>query len=199
MSELYDPLTWQNLMAGLVVRFEQQPRVSFAEIGNAEGPGVYALFYVGGHAAYSPISGTLQPIYVGKAVPEGTRKGSLEGAGQHALRGRLRNHRRSIDAAVNLETDDFLCRFLAVVPVWITLAERFLIDHYRPIWNTGIDGFGNNPQGRNRVTGDKSWWDTLHPGREWAIKRTPKGTEGEALALVAQFFSEGDEASPSLN
>ena len=192
MSELYDPLTWENLMAGLVVRFEQQPPVSFSEIDDAQGPGIYALFYVGNHPAYESITRTPQPIYVGKAVPRGTRKGSLEGQGERALKDRLRNHRRSIDAATNLQTNDFLCRFLSVIPVWITLAERFLVDHYRPIWNTEIDGFGNNPQGRHRQSGERSWWDTLHPGRDWATKRTPKGTQVEALAIVYRFFSEDD-------
>ena len=113
----------------------------------------------------------------------------MEGQGQRAMRDRLSNHGCSIDAATNLNIDDFLCRFLAVVPVWVTLAERFLIDYYRPVWNIGVDGFGNNPQGQNRATGDRSWWDTLHPGRSWASQRTPKGTEAEAMALVAQFFS----------
>ena len=113
----------------------------------------------------------------------------MEGQGQRAMRDRLSNHGCSIDAATNLNIDDFLCRFLAVVPVWVTLAERFLIDYYRPVWNIGVDGFGNNQQGQNRATGDRSWWDTLHPGRSWASQRTPKGTEPEAMALVAQFFS----------
>ncbi len=194
MSELYDPLTWENLMAGLVARLEQQPRVSFTDVGDVEGPGIYALFYTGQHPAYAAITGTLRPIYVGKAVPRGTRKGSMGGPGQHALRDRLSNHRRSIDAAENLQADDFLCRLLAVVPVWVTLAEQFIIDHYRPIWNTEIDGFGNNPQGQYRTTGDRSWWDTLHPGRGWAAQRTPKGTEDDALALVARFFQQGGEA-----
>ena len=28
MSDYYDPLTWENLMAGLVVHFERQPCMS---------------------------------------------------------------------------------------------------------------------------------------------------------------------------
>ena len=84
-----------------------------------------------------------------------------------------------------------------MVPVWVTLTERFLIDHYRPIvfWNTEVDGFGNNVRKEyDRTTGDRSWWDTLHPGRDWAAKRTPKGTEADALSTVAQFFRKGDDA-----
>ena len=105
MTSLYDPLTWENLMAGVVVRFEQQPCVSFTEIDNADGPGVYTLFYTGPHPAYTAISGTPRPIYVGKAVPRGTRKGSMEGKGQYALRNRLNNHRRSIEDSINLQLD----------------------------------------------------------------------------------------------
>jgi hypothetical protein len=36
---------------------------------------------------------------------------------------------------------DFRCRYLTVVPTWITQAERFLIEHYSPIWNVCVDGF----------------------------------------------------------
>ena len=75
-------------------------------------------------------------------------------------------------------------------PYGFTLAERFLIYHYRPIWNIAVDGFGNNPQGRHRSGGDRSWWDTSHPGRQWASTRTPKGSEEDAIALVVQFFAE---------
>ena len=190
MIKLYDPLTWENLMAGVVVRFEDQLRVSFAETEEAQGPGVYALFYNGPHPAYQPISGTRHPIYVGKAVPKGARKGGSNREDQFALRDRFRNHLRSIDAAINLDEADFECRYLAIVPVWVTLAERFLIDHYRPVWNGEVDGFGNNPQGRHRERGTRSWWDTLHPGREWASRRDPKGSEAEAIDLVAKFFQD---------
>ena len=190
MTALYDPLTWENLMAGLTARFEQVPLVNLSLIDEARGPGVYALFYKGPHPAYRPIAGTRSPIYVGKAVPQGTRKGTGAGSGSYALRNRLRLHHKSIVLAENLSVVDFQCRYLAVVPVWITLGERFLIDYYRPIWNTAVDGFGNNPQGRHRSTGEKSWWDTLHPGRQWASKRTPKGTEEDALAVAAGFFAE---------
>ena len=131
MTNLYDPLTWDNLMMGLIVRFEKTPFVDFEAIEDARGPGIYALFYDGPHPAYVPISGTRKPIYVGKAVPRGTRKGTGTESAPYALRDRLRLHRRSLELATNLVVDDFMSRYLAVVPVWVTLAERFLIDHYR--------------------------------------------------------------------
>lgn len=76
MTTLYDPLTWENLMAGLAARFEQVPLVNLTSIEEARGPGVYALFYDGPHPAYKPIASTQRPIYVGKAVSQGTPKGN---------------------------------------------------------------------------------------------------------------------------
>lgn len=43
MNDYYDPLTWENLMAGLVVHFEHQPCMSLAEVDTVRGPGVYVL------------------------------------------------------------------------------------------------------------------------------------------------------------
>lgn len=196
MSDYYDPLTWENLMAGLVAHFERQPSISLAAVDNVRGPGVYVLFYNGPYPAYAPISGTPKPIYAGKAVPEGTRKGTVKkNAGRFALRGRLRDHHKSLAAATNLDVNDFECRALAVVPVWITLAERFLFDYYAPVWNKVLDGFGNKDQGGERKTGKASLWDTLHPGREWAAERVRTRSEEDVLALVAEFFqTEGEQA-----
>ena len=187
---LYDPLTWENLMAGVIAHFERQECTPLTDAVDAQGPGIYALFYTGLFDVYSPISGKSIPIYVGKAVPPGSRKGTaainLEAP---AIRNRLQLHARSIDSTDNLNLDDFKCRALAVVPVWITLAERFMIDHYEPIWNKGVDGFGNNPQGKARNT-EVSWWDTLHPGRAWAAKLPRVKTEDQARERVTRYFSE---------
>ena len=65
-----------------------------------------------------------------------------------------------------------------------------MIDHYRPVWNGAMDGLGNNPQGSYREGGKRSWGDTLHPGHEWASRQDPKGSEAEAIELVARFFQE---------
>lgn len=190
MTALYDPLTYENLMGGLIVQFEKQPLEHLTTTVNAQGPGIYALFYRGQFGAYAPISCSETPIYVGKAVPPGARKGAAAiNINAPALRGRLRIHARNIDAVHNLALKDFLCRFLPLVPVWITLAERFLIDHYGAVWNVGLDGFGNNPQGAARST-EISWWDTLHPGRPWA-DNLPRGTvktPENARQRVLDFF-----------
>ena len=109
------------------------------------------------------------------------------------MRSRLSNHRKSLEAATNLDVNDFAYRSLAVVPVWITLAEQFLIDYYAPVWNKVLDGFGNNPQGKDRETGKASLWDTLHPGRKWAAKRVRTRSEEDVLALVTEFFQTEEE------
>lgn len=190
MSDLYDPLTYENLMAGMIVQFEKQPRRPLNQNTSAVGPGIYALFYTGDMDVYLPISKKSYPIYVGKAVPPGSRTGSTAiKVSAPALRDRLRLHGRSIESASNLNLLDFECRCLAVVPVWITLAERFLIDHYRPVWNLRLDGFGNNDQGKARQT-VVSWWDTLHPGRGWADRLPRVKTTEEARRRVKEFYTE---------
>ena len=190
MTSLYDPLTYDNLMAGLIVHFERQARVGLSGVADVRGPGIYALFYRGTYGAYQPISETSTPIYVGKAVPPGARKGTNVDVEAPALQRRISEHARSLDEATNLALTDFECRYLAVVPVWITLAERFLVDHYKPVWNLCLDGFGNHDPGAGRRQGEASWWDTLHPGRQWAGQLRRVKTESGALDRIAQFMSE---------
>lgn len=187
---LYDPLTYHNLMAGLIVYFERQPRIRLDAVDQVAGPEIYALFYTGGFEAYRSISDTYHPIYVGKAVPPGARKGTTVDEAAPVLQRRIREHRRSIADTENLVVREFTCRSLAVVPVWITLAERFLIDYYKPVWNLSLDGFGNHDPGAGRRQGEVSWWDTLHPGRSWTRRlRQSKSTE-DARRLADQFFKD---------
>ncbi len=127
-SQPYDPLDYKNLAASVVG----------ALLGNDPGPlppepefkgcGVYAIYYTGSLPYYSHIASQelATPIYVGKAVPGGGRKGGSPSdffAGTE-LYGRLEEHAKSIRQARNLNLEEFRCRFLVVVPVWITLAER---------------------------------------------------------------------------
>jgi hypothetical protein len=138
---------------------------------------------VGKSPHYRPFTGLERPIYVGCAVPAGKRKGEgspLEGGS--ALSSRLEQHARSIQQAENLDLKDFRCRHLVAVPVWTPLAERFLIEHYRPIWNTVVDGFGNHDPGKGRHAMKRPRWDILHPGRAWAARLQPAETADQILA-----------------
>jgi hypothetical protein len=94
-----------------------------------------------------------------------------------------------VDQADNLTGGDFTCRYLVLVPAWITLAERFLIETFRPVWNTVVDGFGNHPQGKFRSTGRRSRWDILHSGRAWAASRHADETVEEIAAKVSQALA----------
>lgn len=187
--DLYDPLTYDNLMAGLVMHYEKTTKERLDTITDVEGPGIYSLYYSGGFPAYRPISGKNIPIYVGKAVPPGSRKGGRVDETSPALQRRIREHSRSISQATNLDVADFFCRYLSVVPVWITLAERFLIDYYKPVWNLCLDGFGDHDPGSGRRNSQMSWWDTLHPGRSWAERLIGGKTVEEAEELVTRFLS----------
>lgn len=185
---LYDPLTYDNLMMGLVVHFQKQLQRPLGEAASVEGPGVYALYYAGALPAYAPIASGEAPIYVGKAIPPGSRKVDAVDAAVPALRRRINEHAKSIGQAVNLDADDFRCKALAVQPVWITLAERFLIDHFRPVWNLCLDGFGDHDPGSGRRNSERSWWDAMHPGRAWASQLRSVKTQSAAEERVRAFW-----------
>ena len=194
MPDLWDPLTYETLMAGTVAHFEKRELEPLASNITIKGPGIYALYYKGKIPEYRPIADGKHPIYVGKAVPPGARKGGIGNVKAPALRNRLGEHARSIGAASNLDLEDFSFRVLAIVPVWIVFAEQALIKQYHPVWNTCLEGFGKHDQGKNRAATIRSWWDTLHPGRPWAqvvFQRTQGGrTPVEAKELVRAHFAE---------
>ncbi len=161
------------------------------------GAGLYAIYYIGDYPAYQPVVARNQdgnfntPIYVGKAIPAGGRKGGF-GAGSSpgtVLFRRLIEHAESIRQAVNLKLEDFRCRYLVVDDIWIPLAESLLIQSFQPAWNIAIDGFGNHDPGSGRYNQKKARWDVLHPGRPWAekLKENAK-TEGEIVEIVSSFL-----------
>jgi hypothetical protein len=133
------------------------------------------------------------PIYVGKAIPKGGRKGGLgKDAGQGtALRDRLRQHAGSVDEATNLNLMDFWVRHLVVDDIWIPLGENMLIERFKPLWNRAIDGFGNKDPGRRRATQYRSSWDVLHPGRAFVEKLADSGLTVDFLEKrIDDYFSE---------
>lgn len=195
MPTEYNPLDYANLTKHCVTELMNRAPVPLGAIPGAPftGSGVYALFYTGQFADYAPVrsSDALRPIYVGKAVPEGARKGrSNADTSSRPLWNRLREHHASIAAATStLQVADFQVRFLVVTPLWITMAERFLIEHYQPIWNVCIEGFGNHDPGSGRHQGVISWWDALHPGRAWALKLQQDRSQMAAKAHLSAFFT----------
>lgn len=145
------------------------------------GAGVYMLYYVGDLPLYRKLANANRngrfekPIYVGKAVPAGARKGGMGLDVDHgmALFKRLSEHSESVTDAENLNLQDFRCRFLVVDDIWIPLAESLLIEKFAPVWNRVLDGFGNHDPGKGRHSGKMPYWDCVHPGREWAKRLQP--------------------------
>ncbi|MGD0961961.1 MAG: Eco29kI family restriction endonuclease, partial [Methylomonas sp.] len=119
MSETtpYNPLDKRNLGASVAEAMLSRKPVSLGELERFNGAGVYAIYYAGDFEAYRPISelnrnGNIQaPIYVGKAVPPGARKGGLGllDSQNQALFKRLSEHAESINLARNLKIEDFFC------------------------------------------------------------------------------------------
>jgi len=182
----YDPLEYDNLARSVVDALLNEAENPLPPAEPFEGSGVYAIYYQGDFTGYAPLveSERLPPIYVGKAVPSGARKGGTQAASGRALYQRLKQHSRSIQQAENLQLAQFTCRYLVVMPVWIGLAERFLIGHHQPIWNVAIDGFGNHDPGAGRRAMRRPLWDILHPGRPWAAKLTAELSYEEVLARL---------------
>jgi hypothetical protein len=162
------------------------------------GAGVYAVYYSGKLKAYDRISlknakGRREiPIYVGKAIPAGGRKGifDLEVQAGTVLFDRLAQHAESIRQTKDLDSLDFSCRYLVVDDIWIPLGETLLIQMFSPLWNRVIDGFGNHDPGRGRHQGQKPQWDVLHPGRSWADRLQPnRKSKDDLLAVIDTFLS----------
>ena len=189
MNEPYDPLSYDNLARSVVSALMEREPEALPPSVSFKGPGVYAIYYLGSFPPYREIASHACdcPIYVGKAIPLGARKGlsDVHIVGNDLFR-RLREHTKSLEAAENLLVNDFRCRHLVVVPVWISLAERFLISHFHPIWNTIIDGFGNHDPGKGRRDMRRPRWDILHPGRPWAARLEAAETSDAIIADLQQ-------------
>jgi len=192
-AEPYDPLSSDNLAESIVTALEHQPLSSLPPRVSVNGIGVYVLYYRGRFPAYRRLvrSRRLSPVYVGKAVPRGTRTGQGGVTQEERARviDRLRAHARSITRVRNLRLTDFRCRYLVLAKeVYVFLAESLLIRRHRPMWNTVVTGFGNNPVGGGRTGQQLSRWDTLHPGRAGTPRRRGRLRSEEILRLVRDHF-----------
>lgn len=173
------------------------------------GSGIYALYYVGDLPLYEPVSQGNRdgkfgsPIYVGKAVPKGSRKGGFVTSEKpsDSLFVRLRQHAVGIQSAANLDVDDFYFRCLIVDDIWIPLGETYMIERFRPLWNYIVAGFGIKTPGKRRKDQQTSLWDTLHPGRGFVTKlnlpRNPKTPE-QIAEEVKTFFALAPEDKAQL-
>jgi hypothetical protein len=195
----FDPLNRINLGKSVAEAMLESKVHPLKGLPSFAGSGIYAIYYTGGLALYKSIaSRNLKdrfelPIYVGKAIPKGGRKGGEadadDGAGT-TLRKRLGEHAKSIEQVDNLDIEDFHCRYLIVEDIWIPLGESLLIAKFAPIWNKVIDGFGNHVPGKGRHQGMRPRWDVLHPGRQGFLQlQDRKETKAQIEADVKEYLA----------
>lgn len=194
----FNPLDKLNLAKSLADALLKQNVSHLPPEGKFDGAGIYALYYHGNFGPYGPIAlknrgpDPRAPIYVGKAVPPGARKGGFGlGADQRsALLKRLKEHAASIEEAKNLDLREFRCRYLVCDDIWIPLGEALLIERFMPVWNVLIEGFGIHTPGKGRKKQVRSKWDTLHPGRSLAKGLPPNPiSDGDVRKLLSDFFA----------
>jgi hypothetical protein len=194
----FNPLDKLNLAESLAEAMLKRPVTPLPPEEKFDGAGIYAIYYAGDFAPYKAIAEKNQgedptlPIYVGKAVPPGARKGGF-GLGADpgsALLKRLKEHAKSIQEVKNLDIADFTCRYLVCDDIWIPLGEALLIERFQPPWNVLIEGFGIHTPGKGRKKQVRSKWDTLHAGRNLA-KGLPANpmSEDKIVKLVSDFFA----------
>ena len=198
MGGPYNPLDKMNLGRSVAEALLLRPVAPLTDTAGIVGAGVYAIYYTGTFEPYRPVvernkDGAFeQPIYVGKAVPKGARKGGLtfDAAKGRALRDRLHQHASSISEATNITVEDFQFRSLVVDDIWIPLGENMMIEQFKPIWNLVIDGFGNKTPGKRREAQHRSMWDVLHPGRSFAVRLADGGATEEMLIVrLKEYFA----------
>lgn len=173
-----DPDTAGRLVALALIA---QNRVPLDRVGRTYGSGVYAIYYRGDHPAYTAVSGSQTPIYVGKADPKNSNASTPREQGPK-LYGRLADHRRMIKTVGEyaqrkhlpypLRIEHFEARRLICATNAQLVAEKHLIAMFRPIWNNEIGiCWGISKHGDAAVTraNKRSPWDVLHPGRVWAM------------------------------
>jgi hypothetical protein len=130
---VFNPLDKYNLGRSVVDALLLSPEKRFADLARFSGAGVYAIYYRGDFEAYHDLSrrnkdSGMIPIYVGKAIPKGGRKGTALDVSQDSIAvwQRLQEHAESIKAVGSLVLDDFTYRSLIVDDVWIPLGNHLL-------------------------------------------------------------------------
>jgi hypothetical protein len=191
-SSLFDPSAPATTGRIVALTTIAQQRHALTSLRPFYGAGVYALYYRGPFDAYSPLSGTEQPIYVGKADPKNAEAKDAVSQGT-SLFDRLNEHRKNIAKATStLREEDFDCRFLIVQTGYQRAAEEYLINFFKPIWNSEMKvcyGLGKHGDSFNTRANKRSPWDTLHPGRQWASGLTEdQKTESQIRSEIEEHL-----------
>lgn len=177
----FDPTNPDTAGRLVALALVAQEKVPLTRIARTYGSGVYAIYYHGDHPAYSNVSGTETPIYVGKADPKNADARTSREQGPQ-LYGRLTDHRRMIKTVGDyatahglpypLKVDDFTCHRLVCATNAQLVAERHLISTFKPIWNNEMGicwGISKHGDAATTRANKRSPWDVMHPGRAWAM------------------------------
>ena len=184
----YNPLDTENLGRSVAEALLGRKPTGLQDLPSFEGAGLYALYYQGGHPVYDRLAALNRsadpqaPIYVGKAVPEGARKGGVgtRKASNTALFKRLTEHAESIRVTRDLNLADFSCRFLVVEDIWIPLASLCSLP-FSPVEPDRRRLWQSRSRKRPTGNGKRPRWDVLHPGRSWAEKCQPRPETAEQI------------------
>jgi hypothetical protein len=194
---IFNPLEKLNLGKSVVDALLEREASPLKNVDDFHGAGVYAIYYRGDFPHYAALSRANKkeaayPIYVGKAVPQGGRKGLSDDASQesNALSRRLKEHKMSIEfVSQTLDIADFSYRSLAVDDIWIPLGETLVIQKFQPLWNQIVEGFGNHDPGGGRHEGKRPAWDELHTGRPWAARcKSSRQTKEQIIEEIKNYM-----------
>lgn len=78
----------------------------------------------------------------------------------------------NVEGIPPIRIESFQCRFLVLASAYAGAVEENLIRHYMPVWNdeAGVCyGIGKHGDAATTRKNTRSPWDTLHPGRAWAL------------------------------
>ena len=195
-EHVYKNTAFAELVKDAIRFFNGTPVHALPPSESFVGAGVYALYYIGKNPLYKRYAELNRlsygyPIYVGKAVPKGWRRGRTSDnalSQSRELYGRLQEHGRNTAYCSELIQEDFMCRFVIFEGEgsdMISTIEAALIKLNKPLWNTTVDGFGNHDPGSGRYEQAKSEWDVIHEGRAWANKC--QGIHAEKSAVVSKI------------
>ncbi len=191
-DSVFDPGAPDTIGRIIALTMVAQKRHPLSKIPDFYGSGIYAIYYTGDYDTYGPLANTEHPIYVGKADPNDATAQDAVSQGVK-LSARMNEHAKNIGKAVTtLKLSDFECRFLIVKSGFQASAERYLIDFFKPIWNSETKiCFGLGKHGDSALTrvNKRSPWDTLHPGRAWADKTSEDQKPAERIKyeITAHF------------
>ena len=164
------------------------------------GGGVYAIYYRGAHPAYAPILNHPIPIYVGKADPDEVQADNAEDHGIKLWHRLCKDHLKNLRLAENLDPAHFDCRYLVTLSGYQSAAEAFLIETFKPIWNSELGicyGFGKHGDAASTRSNTRSPWDTIHPGRKWAWAEGNKPNPKSADEIQADILGHYEANKPS--